>query len=544
MSKISQHIHRAVLRHEGAGPTDGQLLESFLRHADESAFEGLLRRHGPMVWAVCRRVLGNHHDAEDAFQATFLVLLRKAASVVPREMVANWLHGVAHRTALKARTMAARRKAREKQVTEMPDLQAVPQDLWDDLRPLLDQELSRLPEKYRLVLLLCDLEGKSRKEAARQLGRPEGTVAGWLARARVMLAKRLARRGLALSSGAMAALLSKTATATVPASVVKSTMKAAAVFAAGLAASSPISARVAALVEEVLKTMVLTKLKTGMAILIGVCVAAFGGALLTHRTVAGEPVKTAKESSAASPGKDRAKEKLPAVTTDLDRLQGVWTVVSIESGGQLSKLENAVFMVDRKRACWQTRDGEMQGGLYLDPTREPKTFDLAMSPRTDEGIYALEGDSLRLCYVNGFDNGNEPKRPSRFATEPGSRAVLVVLKRTFGKEAFPYRLPDGTRTFPTLIERAALERGTPARPQLQPSGAKPARIGQIYVVGNTKTPTEVILKRMSLHPGQIIDYQGLQKVHENLAAFNAVITVLDGGDSAFKDILVQVREPR
>jgi RNA polymerase sigma factor (sigma-70 family) len=150
-----------------------------------------------MVWGVCRRILGSYHDAEDAFQATFLVLVRRAASIVPREMVANWLYGVAHQTALKARATAARRRGRERHVTVMPEPAVIERDLWRDLQPLLDEELSRLPDRYRAVIVLCDLEGKTRREAARQLDVPEGTVAGQLARARVLLAKRLAQRGVA-----------------------------------------------------------------------------------------------------------------------------------------------------------------------------------------------------------------------------------------------------------------------------------------------------------------------------------------------------------
>src|SRR5262249_40853037 len=149
----------------------------FLERRDEAALAALVKRHGPMVWGVCRRLL-SHHDAEDAFQATFLVLVRKAASVVPRRMVGNWLYGVAHHTALQARRTAARRKARERQVTEMPEPAVTDQDLWRDLRPLLDEALSRLPDKYRAVIVLCDLEGKTRRETAGQLGVPEGTVAG------------------------------------------------------------------------------------------------------------------------------------------------------------------------------------------------------------------------------------------------------------------------------------------------------------------------------------------------------------------------------
>src|SRR5947208_6205380 len=144
MTTFMQQLGDSILAADGAGLTDGQLLTLFIEQRDEGAFEALVRQHGPMVMGVCSRVLRNRHDAEDAFQATFLVLVRKAASVVPREKVANWLHGVAYRTALKARAVAARREARERQVITLPDPPAVESHCWNDLRPLLDQELSRL----------------------------------------------------------------------------------------------------------------------------------------------------------------------------------------------------------------------------------------------------------------------------------------------------------------------------------------------------------------------------------------------------------------
>src|SRR5689334_9602122 len=139
-TSLIEHLRRAVLLYDGAGLGDAELLGCFLERRDATALAALVKRHGPMVWGVCRRLL-SHHDAEDAFQATFLVLVRKAASVVPRGMVGNWLYGVAHQTALQARRAAARRRAREVQVPELPEANAVRHDPWADVRPLLDREL-------------------------------------------------------------------------------------------------------------------------------------------------------------------------------------------------------------------------------------------------------------------------------------------------------------------------------------------------------------------------------------------------------------------
>jgi RNA polymerase sigma factor (sigma-70 family) len=295
LSEVIQHLRRAVLLRDGAGVTDGQLLADYLDGRDEAALAALVRRHGPMVWGVCRRVLCNYHDAEDAFQATFLVLVRKAASIASRELLANWLYGVAYQTALNARRTGAKRRARERQVAEMREPEAVRQDLWHDLRPLLDQELSRLPDKYRIPVVLCDLEGMTRKEAVRQLDVPEGTVAGRLARARTMLAKRLGRRGVALSGGALAVVLSQNAaSACVPTSVVASTIKAASLFAAGQAAAAgAISVKVTALTEGVLKTMLLTKLKTATLVLLTVALLGTGAGWLTHQALAEKPTDKA-----------------------------------------------------------------------------------------------------------------------------------------------------------------------------------------------------------------------------------------------------------
>src|SRR4051812_25877996 len=230
LSGLVRHL-RAFSVSGPDGVADSELLERFVCCKDEDAFETLMRRHGPMVLGVCRRILGHTHDAEDAFQATFLVLVRKAASIRPRSQVGNWLHGVARRTALVAKRLDTRQRAREAKAVPRAEN---PDDLWTDLRPLLDEEIARLPEKHRAVLVLCDLEGQGRKEAAEQLGVPEGTVASRLARARATLAKRLARHGHAVTGGALVVMLpSLGASVEVPAALLASTLKTAAALAAG-----------------------------------------------------------------------------------------------------------------------------------------------------------------------------------------------------------------------------------------------------------------------------------------------------------------------
>src|SRR5262245_7369793 len=212
-------LRRSCLLDE-AGRTDGELLEEFILRRDEAAFEGLLRRHGPMVLGVCRRIVRDGADADEASQATFLVLVKKAATIRPRGMVGNWLYGVARTTALKARAMNTTRIAKEQEAAARPKPEATAAT-WQDLQSLLDQELHALPGKYRAAIVLCDLEGRPIKEAARVFGCPVGTVGARLTRGRRLLAKRLARQGLALSGGALAPVLAQgLASGGVPASLV------------------------------------------------------------------------------------------------------------------------------------------------------------------------------------------------------------------------------------------------------------------------------------------------------------------------------------
>jgi RNA polymerase sigma factor (sigma-70 family) len=310
-------VMTALLHQLGAGGflpddpnrTDGELLEHFLTQHEEAAFEALVRRHGPMVLGVCRRVLRNVHDAEDAFQATFLVLVHKAGSIVPRDTVGNFLYGVAYRTALKARALAARRHSKERQVRDMPQpaRESAPDDRLD-LQPHLDQELARLRDKYRAPLVLCDLEGKTRGEAARLLGVAEGTLSSRLARARRMLAGRLATRGVTLSASTLAVALSREATAAyLPAGLLASTTHAALRLAAGEAVADVVSAQAALLTKGVLKAMFVTKCKGVFAWVMVAALAALGAGALGHYAWA-----QAAEPPAPPSLEDQADEQPPA----------------------------------------------------------------------------------------------------------------------------------------------------------------------------------------------------------------------------------------
>ncbi|HMF17193.1 MAG TPA: sigma-70 family RNA polymerase sigma factor, partial [Gemmataceae bacterium] len=279
LSTVIQHILADVGPDRGA-MTDGELLGRYLSSRDDNALAVLVRRHAPMVWGVCCRLLHNHHDAEDAFQATFLVLVRKGKDV-PRQAVANWLYGVARQTGVRLRATGALRGRREKQVLNMPEpTRAEVRDA--DWQSVLDEELGRLPGHYRAVIVLCDLEDMTRKEAARQLAIPEGSVASRLMRARLMLAKRLTRRGVVFSGGSLAAVLSAaSASASAPPALVASTIKATSLLGIGKAAAAGVlSAKVAALTEGVVRAMFLAKLKTVTCALALTVLVGLGGVAL------------------------------------------------------------------------------------------------------------------------------------------------------------------------------------------------------------------------------------------------------------------------
>jgi RNA polymerase sigma factor (sigma-70 family) len=362
MGKVIQSLRRAASRQDVARLGDSELLGRYLAGGDEVAFEALVRRHGTMVLAVCHRILKNCHDAEDAFQATFLVLVRKAASIVKRETVGGWLYGVAYKTALKAKVGNYERRTKERRAGSMRKEEVGGEDAWEEMRPLIDQELNRLPDKYRVLILLCDLGGKTRKEAAWQLGWPEGTVSGRLARARVLLARRLARYGLPLAGVAAALSLSQTtASASSPAILAASTVKAALAFAARQESAGVISVKAAALAEGVLKAMLMSKLKWAVVVLVLMLASGYGA--LTYSAAAGNgpgtPDDPAPKPEAKAANPPQAEVKL---TKAQKALQDLGKVYKLADGEDL-KCFRAPFLPERK-AYGLTQEWPGAEGLY------------------------------------------------------------------------------------------------------------------------------------------------------------------------------------
>jgi RNA polymerase sigma factor (sigma-70 family) len=259
--------------------TDGQLLERFAARPGEEAelaFAALVERHGPMVFRVCRRILDDPHDAHDAFQATFLVLVRQAATIRRRDSVACWLHGVAYRTASQSRAAAARRRRHERNAAEQVR-RSFREEGSDEPALVLHEELERLAARYREVIVLCDLEGQTHEQAARRLRAPVGTIKSRLARGREQLRSRLVRRGLAPAVGGLGATFSEAA---VPAVVAETTVRAAVRLAIGQPTAEMVPATVAALVEEWGRTRIMARsMMAGLTVVVFGFVATAAGVL-------------------------------------------------------------------------------------------------------------------------------------------------------------------------------------------------------------------------------------------------------------------------
>ncbi len=302
---LAKHLHTLSTAAQADRLPDGELLQRFVAGCDEDAFAALVRRHGPMVLRVCRRILHNSHDAEDVFQATFLVLSRKAPSLRRRDSVGCFLHGVAYRLALKARTRLARQRLHENRaVVEKQDVDPLAELTVREAEAILDEELARLPEKYRTPLVLCCLEGKTRDEAARQLGWAAKLVKSRLEQGREHLRQRLSRRGLTLPAALVASLLAEeSAPAALPAALVRT-----AVQTARAGSGDGVSASVALLAESALGGTATVKVKMIVGLLLLTGILAVGAGALAPPRVAdapGSPVANAPQTP-------RAEKQTPA----------------------------------------------------------------------------------------------------------------------------------------------------------------------------------------------------------------------------------------
>jgi RNA polymerase sigma factor (sigma-70 family) len=268
--------------------TDRQLLDNFAARRDEAAFAALVSRHGPMVLRVCRRVLHHEQDAEDAFQATFLVLARNTASIRKRDTLANWLHGVAYRTAMNAKRIMVRRRNHEARFRTVA-LQTTVSPTWDETQAVLDEEIQRLPPCFREAFVLCVLEGKCGSEAAVELGCKEGTVRSRVKRARRLLQQQLARRGIKLSALLAALAVAESATrAALPAALARATIRFGLLVAAGGPAAGVIPSHVAALAAGATGAMFLTQAKIVTVVMLALSVVT-SAAMLARQASAEKP---------------------------------------------------------------------------------------------------------------------------------------------------------------------------------------------------------------------------------------------------------------
>ncbi len=402
---------------DDAPHTDGQLLRAFVADRNADAFAILVRRHGPLVLGVCRRVLGRDHAAEDAFQATFLVLARKAATVAPREGLAGWLYAVAYHTALRARTMADRRRKRETLVADVPE--PAPDEPAEPAPPealaALGEELAQLPEKFRTAVVLCELQGLSRRDAAERLGVPEGTLSSRLAAARKTLADRLRKRGVALPVGAVAVLLADLGSV----GAVPPPLSAAA---ATLGTASPaVPSAVSTLADGVIRTMFLKKLlvsTVGLAVVVVVAGLA-GGPIVRAVPRADDdpakPVAAARQGDrpGAAPKKAAGSGKLlvyrteQLITVDPDGTNQAAVTEKREglhpSSGWLSPDGKRVLYArpELPKLAPGVREGRADPRLFVQTIGEKETTDLGVS-----GISACwSADGSEVALTNFLEKG-------------------------------------------------------------------------------------------------------------------------------------------
>ncbi len=425
--------------------SDGALVERFLRRRDESAFAVLVERHGPMVLGVCRSVLRDEHEAHDAFQATFLVLVGRARGLWVRDSVGPWLHGVAWRVASRARAASARRLRHERRAALMADrpVGSVEGEAGrDESRALLHEEIGRLPERFRAAVVLCDLEGMTADQAAVRLGAPVGTVRSRLARGRDRLKARLIRRGVAPSAVAAVAAGTASASLVVPAGLAEATIRAA----VGLAAAGTVPVRLAWLMKiRWGKEALMFKGLAATGIVIGL-VAGAGG--LAAQGPAGVPTRekgvgeAKPKPVAAAVGKEEmARGTSPATTkaaspptadprAERERLLGRWTVANVKLNGvdtKESEYTMARFEFDRGTGRIKIIGHPPSPFEYgIDPQAEPRAMRVGRTKTRPAvqvwWLYRWEGDHLVLAFNQAFD---PPRRPKGF--DDHDEAIPLIL---------------------------------------------------------------------------------------------------------------------
>lgn len=461
--------------------SDRDLLARFVASRDEDAFAEIVRRHGPMVLAVCRRVTGRPHDAEDAFQAAFLVLARRAGHISRPELLANYLYGIAYRTALEAR--AARRRVEEHVVPAAPEPAAPPPpDDVTDLRRVIDEELARLPDKYRAAVVLCDLEGLPRAVAAAQMGIPEGTLSSRLAHARKVLAERLSRRGVTASATAIAAAFGREALGTaVPHTLTNTTVSAAVRFAPGGTAPPAVSPAVSSLTEGVLKTMLATRLRQTFAVGLLVCGLVGVSSALGQQFRTTLPVENAPPVVAYDPtsgvyfveGQPKATEpkKYPAKGVEDDDVPyGTFPTQAVV------RMDDGKLLV-RQRSHYYESKVVATTGNARSPSREVTTY------VHKSGVVATTHDPADVAVFDMKGNRLAPK-----TWKDLFRSDVHVLVSTDGKLPNPRELalfkqdtllvilptPIAPATVGTTVDSIQLAPGAPVRPGVFAPSLQPA----------------------------------------------------------------------
>jgi len=410
---------------------DGALLDRFVAKRDESAFETLLQRHGPMVLGVCRRMLRDPQQVEDAFQVTFIVFLRKARSLHRRELLGNWLYGVAYRTALKARGAAARRAQREQPLGEVRDPSNEGELTERDVKLALDEAVNHLPAKYRQPIVYCYLEGNSVNEAAARLGCPAGTVAGRLARAKEMLRTRLIKRGITVSAPLLVALSSQDASACVPAALITKMLRAVTILAHGDSGiASGLSPSVSMLAKEVLKAMFLNKLK--IAAIVVATFGALGSGILVYSEVAGQQRQPDQTGPAAQSLHGDQEE---AFRREIVELRKEFQTLQTEKAKELVQAsKSSDKMAALLLACYQAACDEFKIRVErLLEGRDPTHTIFGSSLRVLEAERELstkKGDQI-VAFENHWHRMKGVEKLVQLKSEAGSGATQDVAETRF-----------------------------------------------------------------------------------------------------------------